>query len=551
MRHYAGMKTIKRVLSAGLLWGLILGAGLAWADASPEYFEWAFSNEMPQAGALSSPAWPPWVCGLEMTAGKQDQAGGAWVWQADEPAGSGACVLALDRTRLAADLALALTYGVEDTSHFIVQLLDDQQRVVALDLFSNVRAAGQQAWSDTFIIPLARYPGATRIAIRRLAGPLQLYGFVLYPVQSEVSATLDEQRALAQWLGDTLSPGHALLQAIQNTAPAQAGTLTIQKETIRPLEFLEKRNPVGYQTLGTLQYPRYHAATGTLAGKFELYFSGTTHPFLQNVMRHLRVYHPGADWQLPNWSRTSPHVLNCLLDGETRLGLCSRPMTSAQREEFTRRFGHPVREARIALDALQILAHPGNPLAEITLPQLDAIYGTELRAGAQQLLRTWDQLGLADWGGQQAILAYGGWPHYGTSRFFQDAVLMGGPFRADLKTVGDISYDPETVIAREPYAISFCTFMPRGNEVKVLAVARQSGEPAYPPLPAHIYGEEYPLVRYFYVYANAGEIGQLPPETREFLNYLLSYEGQADVAGAGCLPLDARMVARARKLLGL
>jgi len=46
-------------------------------------------------------------------------------------------------------------------------------------------------------------------------------------------------------------------------------------------------------------------------------------------------------------------------------------------------------------------------------------------------------------------------------------------------------------------------------------------------------------------------VEDLPAETREFLNYLLSYEGQTEVAKTASLPLDRTMLLRARKRLGL
>ena len=239
-----------------------------------------------------------------------------------------------------------------------------------------------------------------------------------------------------------------------------------------------------------------------------------------------------------------------MLSGEAELAVSSIPMTSAQREDFTRRFGYPVLEARVALDALQILVHPDNPVESLTLPQLDAIYGSELRAGALKTIRTWDEAGAAGWGAGQPIHAYAGWLHYGTSKFFKETVLVDGPWREDILTLPEVQA-PENVLAADPQAIAFSNYRPRDGRVKALAIARQTDEPAYPPLPAHIYGEEYPLTRFFYVYANAPAVADLPAATREFLNYLLSFEGQTEIAQTGSLPLDRTMLLRARKRLGL
>lgn len=310
---------------------------------------------------------------------------------------------------------------------------------------------------------------------------------------------------------------------------------------------LAQSNPLGHQTLSAPDYLRFVPSAEHLAGKFIPAYSGTSELFLQGVLKQLAQIHPGVAWTQQRQFDSSDGVIKLILSGEADLGISSIPMTSAQRETFTRRFGYPVLEARVALDALQILVHPSNPLDRLTVPQLDAIYGSELRAGALKPIRTWDEAG---WSGRGDIHAFAGWLHYGTSKFFQETVLEGGPWRENLGDLPEVQL-PEPEIAGDPQAIAFSSYRPRDARVKVLAIARQTEEPPYPPLPAHIYGEEYPLVRFFTVYVNAPAVEDLPAETREFLNYVLSYEGQTEVAKTGSLPLDRTMLLRARKRLGL
>ena len=310
---------------------------------------------------------------------------------------------------------------------------------------------------------------------------------------------------------------------------------------------LEQTNPLGHQTLSSPDYLHFVPSQEMLSGSFVPAYSGTSELFVKGVLKKLAQIHPGVAWTPKRQFDSSDGVIERMLSGEAEIGISSIPMTSAQREAFTRRFGYPVLEARVALDALQVLVHPNNPVESLTVPQLDAIYGSELRAGAQKIIRTWDEIG---WPGGSKIHAYAGWLHYGTSKFFQETVLEDGPWRDDIRTLGVIQL-PETTIAQNPHSIVFSNFRPRDSRVNVLAIARQTEEPAFPPLPAHIYGEEYPLVRFFYVYANAPEVQDLPAETREFINYLLSFEGQTEVAKTGSLPLDQTMLLRARKRLGL
>ena len=93
--------------------------------------------------------------------------------------------------------------------------------------------------------------------------------------------------------------------------------------------------------------------------------------------------------------------------------------------------------------------------------------------------------------------------HNRKSKFFQEAVLEGGPWRDDLRML------------------------------------------------PHVQNPEEPPVRFFQVYADAPAVEDLPPATREFLNFLLSHEGQTEIARTGSLPLARTMLLRARKRLGL
>ncbi len=313
---------------------------------------------------------------------------------------------------------------------------------------------------------------------------------------------------------------------------------------------LEQSNPLGYQMLSVEDYLHFSPCKEALSGPFSLAYSGTSEAFVHGVLERLSAAHSTVAWEKNNPFDCSSGVIRMLLSGKADLGISSIPMTSAQREAFVRRFGYPILEARVALDALQILVHPSNPVDSLTVPQLDAIYGSELRAGLLSPIRTWEEAGASGWGAGKPILAYAGWLHYGTSKFFRESVLEGGPWREDIQTLGVIQR-PEPNIADDPTAIVFSNYRPRDSRVKVLAIARQTEEQPYPPLPAHIYGEEYPLTRFFTVYVNAPDVEDLPNETREFLNYLLSYEGQTEIAKTSSLPLDRTMLLRARKRLGL
>jgi ABC-type phosphate transport system substrate-binding protein len=219
-------------------------------------------------------------------------------------------------------------------------------------------------------------------------------------------------------------------------------------------ESLQQSNPLGHQMLSVEDYLHFTPAEESLSGDFVPAYSGTSEAFMKGVLANLQVIHPEGTWDKEFQFDCSSGVLRLLLSGKAELGISSIPMTSAQREAFVRRFGYPILEARVALDALQILVHPSNPVDSLTVPQLDAIYGSELRAGLLNPIRTWEEAGVSGWNVGQPITAFAGWLHYGTSKFFRESVLEGGPWREDIQTLGVIQ-SPEPDIAADPAAIVF------------------------------------------------------------------------------------------------
>ena len=168
---------------------------------------------------------------------------------------------------------------------------------------------------------------------------------------------------------------------------------------------LEQINPLGHQTLSAADYIRYTPSAETLSGRLVPAYSGTSELWLRGIFRNLGQRFPAVDWTSQRLFYSSPGVIWLMLEGRATLGISSWPMTSAQREDFGRRFGYPVLETKVALDAMQVLVHRDNPLHSITVPQLDAIYGTELRAGALSLIRRWEDLGVTSWGADAQVHA--------------------------------------------------------------------------------------------------------------------------------------------------
>jgi phosphate transport system substrate-binding protein len=213
--------------------------------------------------------------------------------------------------------------------------------------------------------------------------------------------------------------------------------------------------------------------------------------------------------------------------------------------------------------AYAIFVHKDNPLTQLTLRQLDGIFGAERGGGWNALtwdtsvartskddLRTWGQLGLAGAWTARRIHPYGQ-PGLGAGAitYFQARVFGGGEmWNEDLREYAD-RRQMVADLGRDPDGIAYAPLAYATPGVKVLAVGETADGPFVRPATATVADRTYPLHRAVYIYytrdnANTELMPTLgDPRVKEFLRYILSKQGQADVAAEGSyLPLPAAVV---------
>lgn len=541
------MKTLWYSIALGA-W-LTAAAARAETNAGPAVATVDFHAVRSEADLPEIAAAAPWLKDVRQVAGSFDARRGAWTAGADLPYGQGSLILGLRREDVAADLALTLVYEETDDGDFIVQLWDVQNRILAADLFSNIIVAGREAKTDTFILDLARYPTATQVVLRRLAGEIRIYGLVLSPVACEVPLTECDAHDLALQLSRRIDAESPLVQATTQILPRQPMNWT--GRTVQRLEDVAESNPFAREAFSAHDYPAFRPSALAISGEFTLRFTASSLFAVIDMLRLLNAYHPLARGEAVH-SLSSEDSLRSFLDGETTLCMTSIPMTLAERERFYRARGYPVIELPAALDPILVIVHRDNPLAALTLPQLDALFGTELRAGAEAPLRTWGELGLGGKWAEAPVVLWGGSPQTGTSRLFRKIALQDGPLDPRLKN------DPYNMylgvllrVSEDPFAIGFLNAQHGTDGAKALALAPQTGLPAYPPTPEHVYAARYPLTRGLHLYVDARDLRQLDPWVREFLNVLYSRSGQELFARRHQAPLPAAQVREIRARLGL
>ncbi len=213
-------------------------------------------------------------------------------------------------------------------------------------------------------------------------------------------------------------------------------------------------------------------------------------------------------------------------------------------------------------NALVVFVHRDNPLARLTLVQLDAIFGYERRRGAAAAIRTWGDLGLGGEWASRPVNLYSYDLATGTGQYFVNAVLGGSrklnwenlrEFKDRRRPDGSIhcAADQSLQALREDrFGLAVSSLRFASPEVKAVALAVDPDGPYVHATRATLISREYPLSRATYAFIRRPPGSDLDPKVREFLRYLFSREGQADLeAEGGYLPLNHDTLAAQRQRL--
>lgn len=238
-------------------------------------------------------------------------------------------------------------------------------------------------------------------------------------------------------------------------------------------------------------------------------------------------------------------------DGSTVVILAaSLPLTPEQVHSFTSTLGYPPLEVQIALGAVAIYVHESNPLRQLTLEQLDAMFGIARKRGASADITRWGQVDLKGEWEQKPIHLYGRDKYSGTRAMFNSTALLNGEFKTNVKEEHDIN-SLVLAISNDPLAIGYAGILYKDYSfVKLVALAEKPGKPFAVPNAEAVRRETYPLGRKLYLYANKPPRGELSPLVREYIGFAHSREGQELVVMSGFFPLPINLLSRNLAILG-
>lgn len=245
------------------------------------------------------------------------------------------------------------------------------------------------------------------------------------------------------------------------------------------------------------------------------------------------------------------------------LGFVGREIYSSEANAFRGRLGYEPLIIEISSGSyatphktfsLEVFVHKDNPLRQLTMAQLDAIFGCELLGGAKHRIRRWSDLGLTGAWADKPIHVYGYNFETGMAEYFRKVVMKGSFLWNDELKDFDNGHAPDgeiinagtyvlQALGKDRYGIAYANVLYANADVKTIALARQSGDPYIEPTKQNVWRRTYPITRYTTVVINRKPGTSIDPKVKEFLRYILSKDGMEAVVHDGAyLPLTQELI---------
>jgi phosphate transport system substrate-binding protein len=267
--------------------------------------------------------------------------------------------------------------------------------------------------------------------------------------------------------------------------------------------------------------------------------SDTMNNLMALWLEGFRKYYPLVNIQIEGkGSSTAPPAL---IEGTAQFGPMSREMKNKEVDAFEKKYGFKPTHIRTSLDALAVFVNKDNPLKEISLDKADAVFSKTRKRGYAKDIKTWGDLGLKGGWANQPIRIFGRNSASGTYGFFKEHTLKKGDYKDEVKEQPG-SASVVQGITEDKYAIGYSGVGYKTSGVNTLALSDEEGATAFDGSYENVVSGKYPLSRYLNLYVVKDPNKPMDPLVKEFIKYVLSYEGQQIVIKDGYLPLPYKIV---------
>lgn len=245
-------------------------------------------------------------------------------------------------------------------------------------------------------------------------------------------------------------------------------------------------------------------------------------------------------------SSTAPPALT---EGTSNMGPMSRPMKDAEIQAFEEKYGYKPTAIPVAIDALAVFVHKDNPIKNLDIAQVDAIFSSTRLCGGATDIKTWGDLGLTGEWAAKPIQLFGRNSVSGTYGYFKEEALCKGDYKANVNEQPGSASVVQS-ISSTVNAIGYSGIGYKTSSVRAVPLSKKGGE-AFEANETNALAGKFPLARFFYVYVNKAPNKALSPLDAEFVKLVLSKQGQDVVVKDGYIPLPKKVIDKTMKELGL
>ncbi|MDP9050647.1 MAG: substrate-binding domain-containing protein [Acidobacteriota bacterium] len=318
---------------------------------------------------------------------------------------------------------------------------------------------------------------------------------------------------------------------------------------------------VSYESQVVASYPHY-VPQQQVSGVIRVSGHGSaSNPWMRQLLtaweKDLERFQPGIKLEYRMYGTSS--AIPALFNGVADIAILGEEIDPVAVRTFERVKHHPPLGIDVFTGSVDIrnidyaqmfFVNKDNPLARLSLTELDGIFGTEHRRGSTNI-RTWGELGLTGEWADKPITPYG-WRIDDSFGIFLQQYLMEGShrwncdlheyshiYRAD-GTIYDHGQQILDALAKDRYGIAVSNIRYAGPDVKALEIGVTPAGPFYSVSKQTLIDRTYPLSRVIPAVIDRTPGMPVDPKLKEFLRYLLSREGQEIVLHDGrYLPLSA------------
>ncbi len=214
--------------------------------------------------------------------------------------------------------------------------------------------------------------------------------------------------------------------------------------------------------------------------------------------------------------------ISAMINGTVDIANSSRAM-KAKEIDAAKANGVDPKEHIVGYDALAVFLHPDNPITELSIDQLKAIYG---EGGATN---KWSDLGITIPGcPSDEIVRVSRQNNSGTYAYFKKAVLGKGEYKLGSRDMHG-SKDVVDLVEKTPCAIGYSGLAYANEHIKMPCVKASADAACVAPTVPTAADGSYPIARPLFMYT----AGEPKGKTGEYLKWILSDAGQCIILGKG------------------